>query len=180
MLILSAARLLEIAILLALASAGTGRGLAPFGLLPAQWLAGLKKGVVWSLGFGLACAAVFAGFFLGGLNPLDFLRTETPSKPLEVLLFFTAGALISPIAEELFFRGLIYGLLRKWGVWTAVVVSTLLFVAAHASSNNLPVAQAVGGILFAVAYEKEKSLVVPITIHMAGNLALFSLAILSQ
>jgi membrane protease YdiL (CAAX protease family) len=35
----------------------------------------------------------------------------------------------------------------------------------------------VGGIVFAIAYEKEKNLMVPITIHCLGNLAIFSLSI---
>jgi hypothetical protein len=39
--------------------------------------------------------------------------------------------------------------------------------------------QAVGGILFAVAYEVERSLLVPITIHVLGNLAIFSLSLFS-
>jgi membrane protease YdiL (CAAX protease family) len=33
----------------------------------------------------------------------------------------------------------------------------------------------VGGLVFAVAYEIEKSLLVPITIHVLGNFAIFSL-----
>jgi hypothetical protein len=38
------------------------------------------------------------------------------------------------------------------------------------------VTQVVGGILFAAAYEIEKNLVVPITIHCLGNLAIFALS----
>ena len=36
----------------------------------------------------------------------------------------------------------------------------------------------IGGILFAVAYEMEKNLLVPITIHVLGNLAIFTLALI--
>jgi hypothetical protein len=37
----------------------------------------------------------------------------------------------------------------------------------------------VGGVLFAAAYEKEKNLLVPVTIHCLGNLAIFSLSLIS-
>jgi len=49
------------------------------------------------------------------------------------------------------------------GVYVAVVLSTLLFVITHPVGHNLPLTQIIGGIVFAVAYEKEKSLLVPIT-----------------
>ena len=41
-----------------------------------------------------------------------------------------------------------------------------------------PVTQIVGGVVFCLAYEKEKSLLVPIVIHMLGNAALFTLGLL--
>jgi membrane protease YdiL (CAAX protease family) len=59
----------------------------------------------------------------------------------------------------------------------AALVSTALFAAVH-SGVALPVTQVVGGIVFAVAYHTGKSLMVPIVIHMLGNLAIFSLSLL--
>jgi hypothetical protein len=44
---------------------------------------------------------------------------------------------------------------------------------------GIPLAQVVGGIVFAVAYEIEGSLMVPITIHVLGNLAIFTLSLMS-
>jgi hypothetical protein len=41
--------------------------------------------------------------------------------------------------------------------------------------QNIPIPQIVGGLLFALSYEVEKNLMVPIIIHMSGNLAIFSL-----
>jgi hypothetical protein len=50
----------------------------------------------------------------------------------------------------------------------------------HSQSSGLalPITQLIGGILFAVAYEIEKNLLVPITIHCLGNLAIFILSLL--
>ena len=39
--------------------------------------------------------------------------------------------------------------------------------------------QMIGGILFAVAYEMEKNLLAPITIHILGNLAIFILTLIT-
>jgi membrane protease YdiL (CAAX protease family) len=63
-------------------------------------------------------------------------------------------------------------------MWAALLLSTAVFVVAHAIFHRIPLPQIVGGILFAVAYEKEKNLMVPITIHVLGNLAIFAIAII--
>jgi hypothetical protein len=91
-----------------------------------------------------------------------------------------AGALIGPVAEEIFFRGILYGFFRRWGIPAAVLLSTLLFILPHyhASGLAVPITQLIGGILFAIAYEIEKNLLVPITIHSLGNLAIFTLSLL--
>jgi hypothetical protein len=52
--------------------------------------------------------------------------------------------------------------------------STALFAAFHLPGP--PVTQIVGGIVFAVAYHTGKSLMVPIVIHVLGNLAIFTLS----
>jgi hypothetical protein len=36
----------------------------------------------------------------------------------------------------------------------------------------------VGGIIFALAYEIERSLMVPVTIHVLGNMAIFTLSLI--
>jgi hypothetical protein len=47
------------------------------------------------------------------------------------------------------------------------------------NTGFIPITQLVGGIVFALAYEKEKNLMAPITIHCLGNLAIFSIGLLS-
>jgi hypothetical protein len=47
------------------------------------------------------------------------------------------------------------------------------------SHQGVFVHQVVGGIVFAVAYEVEGSLLVPITIHVLGNMAIFTLSLIS-
>jgi membrane protease YdiL (CAAX protease family) len=115
---------------------------------------------------------------LAGINALRLLETPLPESIVSIFFYLLIGGVIGPLAEEIFFRGIVYGYLRRWGVFAAVAVSTLLFVLPHLTGGNLPVTQIVGGIVFALAYEKEKNLMVPITIHCLGNLAIFGLTLL--
>ncbi len=153
------------------------RGLSSIGLSLTKTLPGLKRGLIWSAGFGLITLLGFALIFAIGLNPLTLIHTHLPAKPGDITLFFLVGGLIGPIAEEVFFRGILYGFCRRWGAPAAVILSTLAFVLAHPIFSALPVTQVVGGILFAVAYEVEKNLIVPITIHVSGNMAIFALSL---
>jgi membrane protease YdiL (CAAX protease family) len=93
------------------------------------------------------------------------------------LLFVLIGGVLSPVTEEIFFRGILYGFFRRWGVFIALVLSTGIFLLAHPLRSGIPVPQLVGGILFAVAYEVEGCLMVPITIHCLGNLSIFSISL---
>jgi membrane protease YdiL (CAAX protease family) len=61
----------------------------------------------------------------------------------------------------------------------AIVLSTLIFVLSHPLAHGFPVTQAIGGIVFAVAYEAEGSLMTPIAIHILGNLSIFTLSLIS-
>jgi uncharacterized protein len=151
-------------------------GLASIGASPHQWLRGVWTGAAWSLGF-----AAFAGLGmlliqLTGTDALALLRFPLAGSAAETALLFLVGGLIAPLAEEIFFRGLLYSFFRRWGVAAALIVSTAVFVALHAT-QGLPVTQIVGGLVFAAAYETSRNLMVPVIIHVTGNLALFTLAL---
>lgn len=154
------------------------RGLSAIGLSLTKTLSGLKRGLIWSAGFGLIVFLGFALIFAIGLNPLTLIHTQLPAKPGDILLFFIVGGFIGPVAEEVFFRGVLYGFCRRWGAPAAIILSTIAFVLAHPIFPAIPVTQMVGGILFAVAYEVEKNLIVPITIHALGNMAIFALSLI--
>lgn len=152
-------------------------GLGAIGFAPHTWLDGCKIGAIWSLGFALAAGLGMLLLLWTGKNPITMLRVPLPSNHLDLLLFFAVGGLIAPIAEELCFRGVLYTYFRRWGVISALIISTVIFVALHAV-KGIPVTQIVGGIAFAIAYETSGNLMVAITIHILGNLALFSLSLL--
>ena len=175
-LLLGAARFLEAALIVLIVSTRE-RELSSIGLALSGMVFGLKRGLVWSAGFGIIVLLVSAALFATGINPIALIHTRLPAERNEIVLFFLIGGMVSPVAEEIFFRGIIYRFFRRWGVFTAVALSTLTFVLAHPAGSGFPLPQITGGVLFAVAYEKEGNLTVPITIHILGNIAIFSLAL---
>lgn len=138
----------------------------------------LKRGFIWSAGFGIIVVLVFAALFAFGVNPIALVHTNLPAGQGEIVLFFLVGGIVSPVAEEVLFRGVLYGFFRRWGVFAAVTLSTLAFVLVHPTGSGVPLPQITGGVLFAMAYEKEGNLLVPITIHTLGNMAIFSLSLM--
>jgi len=172
MLILGFIRFIEI-ILLFLLCYIENKGLACLGMGHGQILSGLKKGTVWSLCFGAVVGTTFIILWVLKINPLKMLHFQLPKDPLECTLFFIVGGLIGPLAEELFFRGILYGFFRKWGIFPALFLSSLFFVLLH---SGFGMTQITGSILFALAYEIEGKLMAPVVIHVSGNMALFGLS----
>ncbi len=177
-LIIGGARSLEITLLLVICRISEPGGITALGILPTRITSGLLRGFLWSAGFGLVVGLVAAILMAAGLQPIDLIAANLPSTQPGLFFFLVVGGIIGPVAEEIFFRGMLYGYFRRWGMWTALLLSTLVFVMAHAIFHRIPLPQIVGGILFAVAYEKEKNLMVPITIHVLGNLAIFAIAMI--
>lgn len=148
------------------------------GIAPDQILPGIKRGLIWSAGFGLVAAAGMLIAWLIGINPFEIFKAATPKGFENILLLFLVGGIIAPVAEELLFRGVLFTFFRRYGFWAALIISTALFVLAH-SSRNLPITQTVGSLVFAASYEIERKLMVPIVIHALGNMALFSLSFMA-
>ena len=169
-------RLLEISLFFGILSIW-GNGPSAVGLTRDLFWSGLTRGIRWSLIFGAVTAGAFGILIFAGINPLQLLRVRLPAAPLQRLVFFVAGTFIGPLAEEFFFRGFLYGFLRRWGLVTALVVSNLLFVLMHPLTGSLPVPQIIGGIVFTLAYEQKGELMAPVVIHVLGNAALFSLSL---
>ncbi|MBA3028494.1 MAG: CPBP family intramembrane metalloprotease [Desulfobacteraceae bacterium] len=172
------ARVVEIGLILLIA-AFPGKGVSSIGLGSNRLWSGFKRGLLWSAGFGVAAALAGGAIFFAGKNPLTWFSSRLPGDLNSLILFFVVGGVVGPLAEEVFFRGICYGFFRRWGIMAALILTTLLFVSAHALKTGVPFIQIIGGVVFALAYEFEKNLMVPIVIHILGNLALFTLCCLA-
>ena len=81
--------------------------------------------------------------------------------------------LISPVVEEMVFRGVLYNRMKRfYRVPRCVILTALLFGIFHA---NLPqfLYGTCMGILMALSYEKLKCLGAPVVFHMAANISVF-------
>ncbi len=152
--------------------------LSAVGLAAGTHRAGILGGLYWSIVFGGTVAVVATAILAGGYNPLTFFYLPTADFSNKMILLYLTGGLVAPVAEEILFRGVVYGFFRRWGIIVGVTISTSIFALFHIESGMLPITQTIGGIVFCLAYEKEKSLLAPMTIHITGNLALFTLGIL--
>ncbi|HEY5768786.1 MAG TPA: type II CAAX endopeptidase family protein [Terrimicrobium sp.] len=144
-----------------------------FGLREAGWQQILKSGC-WGLAAALPAIYFVHTLSLHLLGPdahpqplLQFLAGN-PSLQDKLLLVFTA-LVIAPIAEELIFRGYLFGVLRRYaGRWWAILISASVFAAIHAHIPSLA-----GLFVLAVAltlvYEGAGSLWAPILMHSLFN-----------
>ena len=136
---------------------GSGRLSADFGLAirPTDLLLGFAGGVL-ALAASAALAVAYSALF-GGDAPsnTDIIGGDTQSV-LTIVLLFAVIAVGTPIAEEVFFRGLVLGAARKrWGTLAGVVSSSLLFGLFHVQADLVSwafvgVVTAVYGVVFAL------------------------------
>ncbi len=122
---------------------------------------------------GAASAASTAVLEFFGLpvvqQDLANLFATTKSAPLLLVLTFMA-IVVAPLGEELIFRAGVFRISRRYlPRWAALLLSGVAFASLHLSAVHfLPLV--VLGLVFALAYEKTGSLLVPVVAHGLFNL----------
>lgn len=97
------------------------------------------------------------------------------SGTLGMLAFAILVAVIAPIAEEIFYRGMVFRALANGvGIWLAAIISGVLFGAVHIDSlesERLLQVIPLGllGIFFAILYAWSGTLFAPIALHATNN-----------
>jgi len=87
------------------------------------------------------------------------IAVEVQLLALTVSAMFVLAVVIAPIAEEYFFRGLLYRALdREWGGWAALGLSAAYFAIYHPPVSWLPVAGL--GLLNAFLFKRTGNLVI--------------------
>lgn len=126
---------------------------------------------------GLACLAVAGGitdiFDRFYRSPMineyaDVLMPAKLTVGRAIIIVLSVGVLV-PAAEELLFRGVLYGWLRqRWGVVPCALISAALFAFAHANVR-VGLQIFITGVVLALLYEYSRSIVAPIVAHMTVN-----------
>lgn len=146
-------------------------GILPLRLASARW----RLALCWA---PLPLAALYQLLHAGWLRILPpdpagdaALRAAlTPGTPLEAVLILSSLLVVAPVAEEIFFRGLLPWLWvrhldprgRVWG-------PALLFAAAHGSVRHLP-SLLLLGLLLGWLRDRSGSLLPGMALHFAVNL----------
>jgi uncharacterized protein len=141
------------------------------GMRSFRWQTALKWGAA-SIGAYLVFAALYAAIF--GVPEQEDIAEGFGALPVQVLLIVIAA----PISEELLFRGLIFGGMRKhMPRIAAALVAGLIFGALHALTGLSAVPPlVVFGVILCLLYEKTGSIVPGIVLHMLNN----SVALIGQ
>ena len=131
------------------------------------------------LGFAVS-AALFLNLFIArlGLTGLSEAYKETADIQYSVplVLGLVNYGILQPLEEELVFRGLVYGRMRKFfPSRLSIPVSALVFGAYHGNIVQLLYAFFMGCIL-AWAFEKYKSLKAPFILHAVVNVVVYLLS----
>ena len=97
---------------------------------------------------------------------------------LAFFMFYLTLGVFAPICEETLFRGFLYSSLRrKMGIFPSVVISAALFAVLHLDVGGvLPLFTL--GCLFALVFEKTKSIVPSMITHGLWNSGTFTLVLL--
>ncbi len=117
-------------------------------------------------------------FGLDQLEPSQQLPDDFFDHDAVVILTGIAVVFMAPIAEEIFFRGFVFGGLRRYlNLPIAGVISGTLFALAHGDPGLIVPFGAVGFVL-AFVYERTGSLYASIGVHFVFNSMSFMLLLL--
>ena len=98
------------------------------------------------------------------------LGTNWGSSSIDIAFLFLSVAIVTPIAEELFFRGYVLDAInRKHGDWTAIIWSAILFGLVHVDPFTMGQAF-MGGIIYGWIRMRTGSLLPSIACHMMWNM----------
>jgi len=184
----------DVAAIVAQAFFAAGLVVTPFvvfrieGIRPAVKRLGLRtfkplSGIGWMLaayGIFIAAAGIFSVFFSTEQEQqvLQDIGAEKDTVMLVALGILVVG--IAPVAEEIFFRGFLFGGLRgKLSFWPAALISGIFFGAIHilGGSWQAVVLLSLFGVLLAFLYERTGSLGPPILMHVLQNAIAFYVTI---
>lgn len=167
------------AVLVVIWLANPYRDRAPENILPADldWRSLLKYAVSWGIGLRLISAVVVLIQAAAGMwhdvtnNPL--LLADQRLSAWEMTLIVFTSVLLVPVAEELFYRGIMYRSLgQHFSLAGAAVISTGVWTLLHGSLALFP-AIFVLGICLLLLYESTGTLWAPIAAHVGFNLTSF-------
>lgn len=101
--------------------------------------------------------------------PTAAFSSSMPHNLFQFLTLSFCTVIIAPLCEELIFRGFLLKPLRKYGDFTAVLVSAVIFALFHGNVDQLAYAL-ISGIFLGIIAVRSNSILPSIILHSANNL----------
>jgi hypothetical protein len=134
----------------------------------------MPKQAEWRLFFTIAAVCLLSIGIMYALWPHWFAHIERPEWVRGIAGLFVM-TLLAPVVEELFFRAVVYRMLRQlMGVIAGILLSAICFSLMHGA---FAFPQLAGGVIFAVAYEWSRNLWIPILLHIGANSAVWLISL---
>lgn len=131
-----------------------------------------RKIPIWLLITIILSVAVVLLTSLLGIS-VDNSKTESLQQNINlftILIGIISAGVVSPVYEEIFYRGFIYRWLRvRLGMNWGIVISSLIFTIAHFPTLNAMPVNFINGVVFAWVYEKTGSVIPGMIIHGVFN-----------
>lgn len=152
------------------------------GLSMRHWLFDTSRGLVGYLAVFPVCFALvhlFTWLLPENLQSKHGLLVALGEMgPVYKTLIAVSAIVLAPLLEELFFRGLLQSMLRKYiNPWPAILIASVIFTCVHPQVQNLPALLALG-IVLGYNYERCGRLWPSILIHMLFNGVMITLYLL--
>lgn len=136
----------------------------------------IKSILTWGVGGGLSLLAVVLAvgvimqFFIPELEPQPFETAIRETVNLgELMSLLVVGSVLAPLVEEIFFRGMVYPVIRKQlGVTGGIIIAGLFFGMLHWDLWRM-ISLALGGMGLAYIYERTGNIYAPWLAHGVWN-----------
>jgi len=156
-------------------------------LLRRLGLAGISVGGLWRPALAVAGAylmviaysAIVMALDIEALQPEPTVGAEVVRERLSLILTGIAVVAVAPVAEEVFYRGLVFGGLQRWGFWPAAVVSGLIFSGVHLDAGSL-IPFFIIGVTLAWLFWRRGNLWESVAFHVLFNAISFSLLVATE
>lgn len=138
----------------------------------------LVKWTLLLIGVSIAIVLIQSMFGVG----TDNTKTDSLQDDMSLIRFlvaFVSAAVISPIYEEIFYRGFLYRFFKeRGGVRVGLLMSSTLFTLAHLPTTNTLLVNFASGLIFAWVYERTGSIFASMFIHgFVNGLAVILVAV---
>ncbi|PPF46899.1 CPBP family intramembrane metalloprotease [Pseudoclavibacter sp. AY1F1] len=148
------------------------RRFSVFGLRRTSW-----KWIIAGAGAGIACyivGAILSAFYIMATGDQQNIQSGYQAAAAGGVLAYVAtillGSILTPLGEELYFRGVVANALGRYDAWVSVLGSATIFALAHGINPVLPVAFVVG-IATALLFHKTGSVWPGVAAHALNNAA---------